>query len=485
MIGHARRTAALLTWIPLMLSCGRSANVLFALSRSDASVPDANALDAEPRPLDGQTAVDGAGPAASCGAFSPAPDFLLCSAGYLGSKSDDEGTAVAYAADGRLLIAGAFGDLGVNEETLIAGSGGALLWLDASGQKVQRLQRVGDRVADMDVAEDGFIALTGSFGWAILEPDGSSVFDQGALPTPGLRIAILAKKRVVVLTADKTLHWVGGFADKTVSLSDDQVEDLALDPKSGTLFVTGAHGVIGGCQGTVPFLRSYDVEGNLLQSVYDHADAQGNCASSRGVRVQMGKDGKLYYGGENNGGNTVHLKDPRDLSAPAPLVSYDAYTAGYGKAIQTYGFAARFDPSTLNLELGQVLLPRTGDVGGALQVRSIDADAQGHVYLGGAASCCIGERDALHFGDLVPGQAPPLETSLAVLTPDFNARRAWLTWSGAAAPESRVVGVALGASSVAVLSQVEAGSGSMLTLAGPQPKPAGGQDAFLSVFPSP
>ncbi len=488
--GAALRTsmalrARYLTLLTLVLGCGSSRQVLFALdaSRNDAGQTKSDAQVGMVDGSDTKGDADAIDPA--CGAFRPAPDFNLCTAGYLGSAGDDEATAVAYAADGRLLVAGSFGDLGVKVQTAIAGSDGALVWLDAYGRSVERVQRVGDRVADMAVADDGFIALTGTFGWVILTPDGSSIAAQGALPAPGLRIAIISGKRAAVLGSDKTLHWVGAFEEQALSLPDDEVTDLALHPQTGNLFVTGAHRVTGGCQGLVPFLRSYDESGKLLQSVYDHADAQGQCASSRGVRVQLGQDGKLYYGGENTGGNTVHLKDPRDLSIPAPLVSYDKYTAGYGQATQTYGFAARFEPSTLNLELAQVLLPRVAEMGGTLRVTAIDADAQGHVYFGGQASCCMAERDQLQLGGLTPGTAPTLETSLVLLAPEFNARSAWLTWSGVDAPDSRVVDVAVGERSVAVLAQTEAGTGSMLTVSGPRLDAQGGQDAFLSVFPAP
>ncbi len=420
-----------------------------------------------------------------CPPYSPGARLDTCSTSYLSGPEDDVLTSAAVAPDGSVLVAGSISRTFDGETALIPGYG-ALARLSPNGRELVSVTRLGGEVADLDVAGTGELAAAGDFGAVLLAEDAGSIVWQA--PQAATRIAAGKAGNVAVLRADHSLglYDAQGSLLLEFSLADDAVEDVAVDDVSGLVFVVGGNFRPGSsCQGMMPFLRAYDFAGNVRWRAYDFADALGNCASSRGYRVVLGDDQMLYYAGENQGGNTVHLKDPSDLAVPAPLVSYDSYTIGAGKAIHEYTFVARFEPASGKIVLGQVLVPRENDVGGYLYVRALAADAAGRVFLGGQATCCIADREQLTIGGQPLGPYQGGDDSVAILSADFSQRLTWTAWTGSTASALMTTSLAVGGGRVVMTASQSDSNAPVLTERALQSAPAGLRDGFFSVWLAP
>jgi hypothetical protein len=227
----------------------------------------------------------------------------------------------------------------------------------------------------------------------------------------------------------------------------------------------------------MPFLHAYSVTGELQWARYDFVETEPWCAASRGRRVVVGADGYLYYAGENQGGNSVHLRSPVDPSDAAPVVGYDLFTQTYGAAIDWYAFVARFDRATGEVRLGQSLLPREDERGGVFRVNALAADAAGRVLVGGQTSCCLAGRDALALAGQPVGPYREPETSIVQLSPDFRSRTSWVTWTGTTNAPSAVRSVATGSGLVAMVGE---GSVGLIAHEALRAEPASGSGFFAT-----
>lgn len=443
--------------------------------------------------MDGSTAMDGATDASSpsCAQYTPGVALTVCTAGYLGGTGENRPTAVAITPAGSIVVAGTFSDDGFRGErtTLPGGTTGGVLVLSSEGRAIRASTRIGTAVYDMAVNDvTGDVAVGGDFGVALLSADAKEEHWRASIEGGAIRVDIGHEGTVAALTADGTVRLFDRAGDVllTMPTTDATVSDIAVDDASGLFFLVGANQPGGSCTGSMPFLRGYGVDGEVRFRNYDFPDAEGQCASSRGVRVAMGRDGKLYYAGENHGGNTVHLRDPQDLASPARLVSYDTYTAGHHPAIREYTFVARFEPATGEMELGQVLLPRDDDgTGGMLFVHTIAADEHGNVYVGGRATCCLARRDELRISGIAPGTYRAGDNSLAILSPDFRERLTWTTFTLDNESPATTVAVAVGRGLAAMLADQPAGAGRLITVDAIASDPPGTSQAFLATFRAP
>jgi hypothetical protein len=242
-----------------------------------------------------------------------------------------------------------------------------------------------------------------------------------------------------------------------------------------------------------PVLASYDLAGTRRWMNWGAAPAvavaAGLTASSRGNRVATGRDGKIYFLGQSEGGDTVFTKLPYDLTQPAPNVVLDDYssTANAGNAILAY--VARVDPGNGNLEVGQFLVTRDASNGNRAQdvlPGAVAADEHGTVIVGGSLLCCLDRQSQKTFAGVALAPAAP-DAFVALLAVDFVSRIAWTTMGtgGAAA----VVGVALAAHTAAVVAlqdPAQSARGPLVTVDPLQATPAGGGlDTYVAVFPAP
>jgi len=371
-------------------------------------------------------------------ATAPGPVFAanlaVVSASYLGLSNNDVGNAVDSSGSCPLLIGGKFSanDFGQAPVVLGVAGTGAVLCANANQSAVSAVLRIGSVVTDLavrrgsDVAR-GDVAIAADTGLALVSADLKTLrwlrTDLGAAS----RVDIAADGTVAALFG-KVLRVfdAAGTQLMTQTFGDSAVNDVAIDGSTQRVFVTGFAQRNGAAcsQLQVAWIRSYDYMGNKGWSAYDWpkgvADAQNECADTRGRLVSMGRDGLLYFAGTSAGGNSIFRRSTHDLTVNAPNISSDPYNSAYNTASNHITYFARVDPATGEVLAGQFLLTRLSSTkGNTIEPRSITADERGIVLLGGFAACCLPNRgvDGQTLADYAGGDA-----WVASVSPDFKTR---------------------------------------------------------------
>lgn len=425
---------------------------------------------------------------------APAKSSVLdtASATYLGRGAGDAANAVDLALDCGLLVGGQFSgnDFGTAPTVLLGGTSGVVLRLDSLGRKVLAVTRLGGGVSDLETRRsDGSVAVGGDFGLALLAPDLKtvlwSVTDQGAAS----RVAVAADGTAAALFGKTVrVYDVAGNLLGSVSLGDSAVNDVAVDGSSKKVFVTGFAQRDGGActKLQVAWVRAYDYAGNPAWKAYDWTHAQAaaansSCADTRGIRVSMGRDGKLYFTGESAGGNSIYRYSPQDLRVGAPNVKGDKYTDPYNTASNHVTYYARMDPATGANMAGQFLLSRLDSgKGNTIRPLAITADEAGRVYVGGVSAYQIENRSGLVLdGQTLPAYAGD-DAWVLIVSPDLKTRLLWAVWNAGGKGEVR--GLAAGGGVAALSARVNAGP-MHLNNAVQSDAPAGGGPGLVSVWP--
>ncbi|HEU4324716.1 MAG TPA: hypothetical protein VFS21_16345 [Roseiflexaceae bacterium] len=434
----------------------------------------------------------------------PSTNLLVSTATFLGGSGADAGAAVDVAPDGAVVLGGSFPSFtfpGVLTPTVVAGAtSGAVLRLERGGGAILSATRIGAEVRDLEVSAAGLIAVCGDFGVATLPASGGTpLWSEGARPVarcaigPDGTVAALAGTTVSVYSA-------AGQQRGSWSLGVSAASDIALDPASGTVVVTGYKQDDGGncAQLQITFLRGYSPSGQLAWASYDwdksQVGAANVCADTRGERVAIGRDGKLYFAGTINGGTgaSIFARDPQDLGTRLDggrNVVSDAYNNATNTGSVKMTWFGRYSPTTGALEQGSSLLTRlSSGRGNSIAPTGITADEQGRVYLAGGTACCLPNRDRLTVGGVAVGAYASDEAYLVMLTPDLRTRLHWTPLAGpspASAGGSPATGIAVrnGVAAVSLTFSPSAGRG-LITVRPLQPAPGGGTDAYLAVWPA-
>ncbi len=479
--------ATILLCSHLCVACLESAYVL----RSQPAAGGANDGGAPGSELAGggnaSASLAGAGTGVCDGVYQSGNDLVTCAAAYWGSNGVDALHAALVTPQGDVLIAGhsAASDLGVPTLALDGASTGVVLRISAADGGRLSAARVGANVTALG-AVGGNVVVASDLGVTVLTSDLAQRVGED-LAGSITRLAV-TNDSVAALTADGRVLRLDAGANPQVELDlgNAQVEDLALDAGSGLVVVTGSRAPVAGaqCLGRLPFIHAYNEAGARVWTAYDFDDAPGWCASSTGRRLVIA-NGKLFYAGEQEGGNSVHLRDPVDLAAQAALVSHDEFSTGAGKAPDEYSFVARFELATGALETGQVIVPRSAGVGGTLFTSALAVDGAGHIFLGGRVTCCIEKRDEHKVSGELVGPYAGEEASLLVLSPDFGERLSWTTFtSSTGAGPANVEGIALGAG-VGLAVMTTYGPAALITVPPGATAPLGADDGYFVTFPAP
>ncbi len=455
-------------------------------------------------PVDGGTSAgDGStagGSLSDCPAFAPGNDFRLCAATYLTDGSDDVPGGVAFGADGAVLYAGSLraDNYGKSPTTVLGGGAAGVLRLAPNGRAVLSVTRIGSKVTAID-ARKGPIATTGGFGLAVLEADGSKLIFSNPLDGEGQAVAVGEDGTVAVTHGAKVSVFdaMGTSLGKATFAMNREHASVAIDAASKTVIVAGFNQRDGGgcTQLQVPFMHGFAYDGTKKWTNYDftHAEvaAVSECADSRAVSVNVGRDGKLYLAGRSDGGNTVFNRMPRNLAANAPNVAFDNYTNPFNmNGAASVAYIARFDASTGALEAGQRYVVRlnTGK-GNTMRANDITATADGTVFVGGDSACCMpnASTQTVNGAPAMPGYAGG--GYVLIIPKDFKSRSAWTVFRGATGDGESAIGVATDGKAMAVLLAQSAKSGAipaLITASALQPAPGGGMsDAWLAVWRAP
>jgi hypothetical protein len=246
-----------------------------------------------------------------------------------------------------------------------------------------------------------------------------------------------------------------GRTTATIRLSGREVGDVAVDDRAGLVFVTGYRQQGGPCsQVQIPYVHAYDRAGKRTWTRYDYApgDLGDLCADSRGDRIALGRDGKLYLAGETAGGNTVFSTDGRSPRTKAPNVAYDKFTTAFNTKDAHLTYIARLDPATGKIMAGQMVVARIdvkGDVGNTIKPRAVTADADGRVYVGGVSAYQIDGRATVRMNGRRLQPYAGGDAWVLVTSPDLKRRKLWVAWTDGGTGEVRGLAVSGGVAAVA------------------------------------
>lgn len=423
---------------------------------------------------------------------STSPNNLnVSTASYLSQIQASEGTAIDIAPDCAVIIAGRYTNQGVVQR------------LNSSGTQLLSTTYVGSRVDDMEISRSGGqIAVVGDFGLALLNQNAGEFLWQKAID-PGTikRVSIGTDGTIAVLSGNRvtTFDINGNLLKNWVVPSNGGwfVSDVAVDGARKSVFVTGFYNdrLSSGGPVQVPYLIAYDYSGDQKWALWAYSGSvlKGNEADSRGYRVAMGRDNKLYFQGEAAGGNSVFRWQPGKLNVADPntYVKFDRYNDTYNTKSNHITYYARIDPTNGKLLKGQFALTRlTSGRGNTLRHGNITADEEGNVYVVGVATARIANRDQQQIAGKPVGPYAGGEGYLLVVSPDFSQRKRWTVWTGGngtPGQNSRFLGVAARGGIAAVVGTVRA-QGPLITHAAirsnPSPKVSNDYPVgFFSVFP--
>lgn len=461
-----------------------------------------------PRPTALALAAALAGPAAS------AQSYDVTASTFVGGAGDDAVRGVSVLADGTVVAVGSLAPgvpAGVAPR-LVNGatesSRGAAVRLTPDGRRVLSVTRFGADAWDLAAdARDTLYVAAGDSGLVVLDATARALV-RAATPGHVHRVDVAPDGRAAALVpsnvaaADATPG-----AGRVVLYGPDGAEtarfdgwrntfDVAVDPASRTVVTIGwrqANAFDGSSTQPVQiaYLRGHGYDGAVRWTDYDWSTDRAapdfinrptnNMADTRGLRVAMGRDGRLYAAFECAGGNHIFRYAPRDITAQVQIVGGDSYHTFSNTRAEHKTFFARYDPADGSYVTGQQLVGRLqSGAGNTVRVSegAIAADEQGRVYLAGASA----------FG-LPLTFTPPMTGTytggahLIVMSPDLRTRL-YLTRLDPGgishAVDARTLAGA--APSVALGGKTSAGGAEFYRSEAVQAANGGGRDGFVAVF---
>jgi hypothetical protein len=298
-------------------------------------------------------------------------------------------------------------------------------------------------------------------------------------------------KRLVVYNPNGTQSYERQF-------SDSMVNDVAVFSGSNAadrrIVVTGfAQRDGGGCRELqVAWLRAYNTANQLAWTGYDWTHAQAfnrssSCADTRGYRVEVGRDNKLYFAGESAGGNSIFRYLARDLQRAAPNVASDAYNHAYNTASNHITYFSRLNPLDGTQTAGSFLLARLqSGRGNTIKPRAITADKHGNVYIGGFSAASIQNRSSLTLNGVLLAPYAGGDPWIMSVDPDFRQRRLWTSFADGGQGEVQAIGV--GGNALAVGIRVDARNSTtgraMYTTPGAAKQYSGAKAGYRAVLPA-
>ena len=359
-------------------------------------------------------------PAQDPASATPPAGVKLLTSSYLGGEGDgDEVVAAAIQSDGSIVLAAnlerstPLGDVMVGGNVGAGDPVGVVLRISGDGRRLLGMQHVsqegGASVHDLALdGEDNIYVATGGAGLRKLDPTAQRVLWDKPLDGQDVRIDAAPDGTSAVL--------LGGKANRIVILSPDGevlgetrgsalTQDVCIHGDTKTVIFTGFrndHAFDGKRRYPVQIAYLKGVGYNGKEKWWDYGwstdrDAPdflnkptNNMADTRGYRVAIGENGKLYAAFEAAGGNHILRYSPKNVNTKSDaLVGGDQYHQFHNSKAEHKTIFGRFDPATGEAEKLIQLTGRLGD-GRANAARVKDgalaADADGRVYLGGAAA---------------------------------------------------------------------------------------------------
>ena len=410
----------------------------------------------------------------------PSSNLQLTSATYLGTANDDLASAVEISpTDEAIIVAGNFN--GAGEIRRLTDANTAPLSTTALGGVVN----------DMDVDRDsGEIVAVGSFGIKVYNQNAGTVlwsqtgtFDRVAVANDGTVATLTNSTDTVTLWSPTGTQ----LATQTLTGTDIRPADIAINPSTKQVYVTGFNQVTGTLQ--TPFIRGFDANLSQIWNTWDYSSAQVTGqnlgADTRGQRITFGQNGGLYFLGKTDGGNNVFQRDGEDITQQlATKVTVDKFNNFAGAGSGSFTFHSKINPTNGSIERGQFILANSGTKPNSFNPHSITADEVGNVYIGGSSAFQLQNRNSQQINGQTVGNYTLGEIAVIGLTPDYTVRKFWtpLTQTGDAdGSKGNVNGFAVRNGQAAIFGTIN--QPAVATTPGAiNPNPLGAKDAYLALW---
>lgn len=373
---------------------------------------------------------------------SPTNNLDISAATYLGGSEDDFTDAVDISLDGNFVIVGGSlknTNLGGKETELLGGGDGTIVRYDSQTNQAITTTRLPGRVLDLEVSNNGVLAVAYESGIAVLNADATEVKWSKSLSDVS-RIAISDEGKVGVVRdirgGDRAYLFDsnGEELQEWNTNSNRQLNDIAVtDRDGGMVIATGYEQKTSNLQ--VAFTQAWSYEGKNLWKNYDFdsqdIQKENLGADTRGKRVAIGRDGELYASYTVNGGTgaSILYRDPNDLSEQLTddrKIETDIYNTPTNVGSITMVWYGRYDLTNGDLIKGQSLLGRLDDgKGNSVNVESIAATKDGTVILTGDAASKIANRDEQTIEGEPVSDYTPYDGYIAIISPDLTQRLSW------------------------------------------------------------
>ena len=373
---------------------------------------------------------------------SPTNNLDISAATYLGGSEDDFTDAVDISLDGNFVIVGGSlknTNLEGKETEILGGGDGTIVRYDSQTNQAINTTRLPGRVLDLQVSNNGDLAVAYEGGIAVLNADATEVkWDKSLSDVSRIAISDNGKVGVVrdIRGGDRAYLFDsnGEELQEWNTNSNRQLNDIAVtDRDGGMVIATGYEQKASNLQ--VAFTQAWSYEGKNLWKNYDFdsqdIQKENLGADTRGKRVAIGRDGELYASYTVNGGTgaSILYRDPNDLSqklADDRKIETDRYNTPTNVGSIIMVWYGRYDLTNGDLIKGQSLLGRLDDgKGNSVNVQSISATKDGTVILTGDAASKIANRDEQTIEGQPVSDYTPYDGYIAVISPDLTQRLSW------------------------------------------------------------
>ena len=375
---------------------------------------------------------------------------------YLGGKGEKNISGTAILDDGSIIVAGNFTENATENVTPLFGASpediGKVLILDASGTQVLRSIPLGSALLDMDTNEHGEIALIGSFGVAVLNPDFSVKWVTSELTGETGRIAISEESQVVALLASEgngagiiklygddgaVIHTNDALDNNGVTINDLEISNLNGHDKYYVTGYTQASSVL-----QVAFIYAYGLNPSPSRTWKtwgfgrNEVNTGENGADTRGYRLKAVAD-HLYVACETAGGGpggfTVLAYNGLNLNTRVALENNDTYTNGTNSCGSCHiTFLGKVDPLNGEVVKGKFFHSRLSNgKTNTHRVRygDLDVDTENNVYVTGVAASEIENRDVFNINGQLTGRYAGSDQFVLITDANFDNRSLWGNFS--------------------------------------------------------
>lgn len=400
---------------------------------------------------------------------SKARNLHVQTATYLGGPGDNLPVNTGVAGRHHVMVGGNFSEVKSPVSFAVKNFNGAgtssrgrVLHLNMFGDTILSVTNLGNVIYDFEVQNFGNyrMVVAGDFGVSVL--DSSSMNQLWNVPASQLwgsgpiSVDIDDNGHVVVLRSKqfRVYNQSGAPISDLKVLTDDFVNDITI--KNDSVYVTGFNnGTLDGytCVPAEPtnglpvqsaFVKAYSLAGGTLNYIFKTFGFPGSElgkdeADTRGYRINIGKDGKIYFLGEAAGGNSVFRWNGKQTvftngcqNPRSKLVSYDQYSIPFNTKSAHIAYFCTINPRTGEVERGQYVIPRlSSGVSNSYRIKDgyIHADQKGYVYIGGTSAAKFGGRDIQHLNGILVGEYAGGDMVALIVSPDYTVRTFWGTFS--------------------------------------------------------